>query len=444
MIDPSLHRHPSGIRRTPGRWKGIAAAAAIGALAPAAETQAGELRNIVKDLYGGDGITLSQTSNIVHEAHFTTLSLQGLENLNSAIAANVGFLSFNSAVTGFELDLETGVPIRTTDSLGPLVAESASTIGEGKFNVGFTYTRVHYNRFQGSKLSNQRLILTHPDAFGPPVPGGDQGVPGPPDGLLADVVIFPNGVRTVIDLERDVVQVDINIQIDQDIYAFYGTYGVTSNWDVGIIVPVVTTRARADAFAQVIEASPKDPDALPSPHSFVGSVDTQNSSTGGTETGIGDVVLRTKYGVIKNEADLPDLALGGQIVLPTGDEKNLLGTGETRLMAMVALSKKIDTLTPHLNMGYEWVPGEDSLSNLRYIAGFDAAISSQLTVAADVLGRWETDGDGVGDHIVDGAVGFKLAATDSLYLNFSLLFPLNRDEGLRASVIWTVGFEFTF
>ncbi len=443
MIDWLSQRMPSRLM-TPLSRLSRATPAALCALGITGAAHAGELRNIVKDLYGGDGITLSQTSNIVHEAHFTTLSLQGLENLNSAIAANVGFLSFNSAVTGFELDLETGVPIRSTDSLGPLVAESATTIGEGKFNVGFTYTRVHYNRFQGSKLSNQQLILTHPDAFGPPVPGGDQGVPGPPDGLLADVVIFPNGVRTVIDLERDVVQVDINVQIDQDIYAFYGTYGVTSNWDVGIIVPVVTTRARADAFAQVIEASPKDPDALPSPHSFVGSIDTQDSHTGGTATGIGDIVLRTKYGMIRDDIDLPDLALGAQIVLPTGDEKDLLGTGETRLMGLVALSKVFGTLTPHLNLGYEWVPGNDSLSSLRYITGFDVAVSSQLTVAADLLGRWEPDGDGVGDNIIDGAVGLKLAADDNLYLNLSLLFPLNRDEGLRASVIWTVGIELTF
>lgn len=413
-------------------------------LAAAAGASAGELRNVVKDLYGGDGVTLSQTSDIVHEAHFTTLSLQGLGNLNSAISANVGFLSFNSAVTGFELDLETGVPVRTTDSLGPLVAESAMTIGQGKFNVGFTYTRVEYQRFRGTKLSDLSLILTHPDAFGPPVPSGDQGVTGPPDGQLADVVIFPNGVRTVIDLERDVVRIDIDLAIDQDIYAFYGTYGISANWDVGVIIPVVTTRATADAFAQVIPASPKDPDALPSPHSFVGSVDSQDSHTGGTETGIGDIVLRSKYGLVRNEADLPDVAIGGQIVLPTGDEKNLLGTGETRLMALVAVSKPFGTFTPHANLGYEWVPGEDSLSSLRYITGFDVAVHPKVTVAADILGRWEPNGDDVGDHIVDAAFGFKANVVEGAYFNFTVLIPVNRDEGLRANIIWTVGFELTF
>lgn len=441
MFDLLIDRRRAALlRHRPAK---LALAAGICAMA-AGPVSAGELRNIVKDLYGGDGVTLSQTSNVIHEAHFTALSLQGLENLNSAIAANVGFLSFNSAVTGFELDLETGIPVRTSDSLGPLLAESGNTIGEGKFNLGFTYTRVNYKQFQGSKLSQQRLVLTHPDVIGPPLPGGDQGVPGPPDGQLADVVIFPNGVRTVIDLERDVVQVDININIDQDIYAFYGSYGLTSNWDVGVIIPVVTTRATADAFAQVIPPSPKDPDARPSPHSFEGSIDTQDSHTGGTETGIGDVILRTKYGLWKDEADLPDLALGGQLVLPTGDEKDLLGTGETRLMAMVAVSKAYGAVTPHLNLGYEWVPGDSELSSLRYIAGVDVAVDPKLTLAGDVLGRWEPDGDGVGDSVIDGAVGFKYAAMDTLILSFSLMFPLNRDEGLRADLIWTVGVEFTF
>lgn len=445
MLHKGVKRH-LGIRSclSASNRSRSAALSLLSCLALSSATHAGDLRDIVKDLYGGDGITLSQSSNVVHEAHFTTLSLQGLGDLGSAIASNVGFLSFNSSITGFELDLETGIPVRSQDSLGPLIAESAHTIGQGKFNVGFTYTRISYSRFQGTKLNDLSLTLTHPDVFGPPLPGADQGVVGPPDGVLSDVVIFPGGVRTVEALERDVVQIDINLEIDQDIYAFYGTYGLTSKWDVGIIVPVVTTRARATAFAEVVLPDPRDPDSLPSPHSFEGSLDSQDSQTGGSETGIGDVLLRTKYGLLHDHSDLPDVALGGQVVLPTGDSKNLLGGGETRIMALLAFSKSIGRITPHLNLGYEYVPGDNELSNARFIGGVEVGIHQQVTVEGAILGRWEPRGDDIGDHIIDAALGFRFNVWENLYLNFTFLLPLNRDEGLRADVIWTIGGEITF
>lgn len=98
LTDPRPHvacPRQARMGRRSARWR-IALAAGLCALGHAGSASAGELRNIVKDLYGGDGIILSQTSNVVHEAHFTTFSLQGLENLNSAIASNLGILAFNS------------------------------------------------------------------------------------------------------------------------------------------------------------------------------------------------------------------------------------------------------------------------------------------------------------------------------------------------------------
>lgn len=116
----------------------------------AAVAGAGDLKDVIADLYGGDGIRLSQSSGFGHDAHFTTSSLEGLDRLSSAIASGIGNFSFSSAISGYALDLETGVPVRLTDSLGPLLAERASTLGKNRINLGFTCNVVHCDRFEGA------------------------------------------------------------------------------------------------------------------------------------------------------------------------------------------------------------------------------------------------------------------------------------------------------
>jgi hypothetical protein len=386
----------------------------------------GSIKDVVTDLFGSDGITLGAGGPVSHAAHFSVQSLQGLDSLNSALVANLGFASFNSVVTGFTLNLETGEPERITESLGPLLAESATTLGQNKLNLGFTFTRSKFDRLNGQDLNNITLIFQHPDTNG--------------DGVLAPFVPFPMG--PTLDFELDEIHVALNLGIKQEVYAIFATYGVTEQWDVGMILPIVYIRVSANATAGIFDPTP----LTASPHFFDPvNGDENHSSITRSKTGIGDVVLRTKYNILRDDDDgRPDMALGGQIVLPTGDADNLLGTGETRLQAVLILSKAFEKITPHANLGYEWVPNDHKINNLRYIFGFDVVALPELTVALDILGRWEHSGDDTGDHVVDIAVGVKWSIANTLLLNCNFQFPLNQDEGLRADVIWTVGVEHTY
>lgn len=393
------------------------------------------VRDIFRSLFGGDGIRLSENSGFGHDAHYTIQTFQGLDNLGQAIAGNVGFLSFNSVVAGFTLNMETGEPVRTTDSLGPLLAENPNTLGKGKLNIGFTYTRVKFDRFEGVDLGNLSLRLDHPDVIGPSI---GEGPVGPPDGELAPVSVpFP---PFVLDFELDQVLIDLSLRLTQDIYTVFANYGLTDNWDVGIIVPIITVRAKVTAWANIFDPTPE----TESPHAFDDASDQPVSISNASATGIGDIILRTKYNLIRDEEDKPALAIGGKIVLPTGDEDELLGLGETRLMALLILAKTFGTLTPHANIGYEYVPGESQLDSVRYVLGADLALLPAWTVAVDLLGRWEHSGDDIGDHLVDFTAGTKVEVVENVLLSINLKFPLNKDEGLRADVIWSVGGEVTF
>jgi hypothetical protein len=71
-------------------------------------------------------------------------------------------------------------------------------------------------------------------------------------------------------------------------------------------------------------------------------------------------------------------------------------------------------------------------------------VHPQVTAAVEVLGRWEPDGDGIGDNTVDLALGAKWNIFGTFLLNANIQLPLNRNEGLRPNVIWTLGIENTF
>lgn len=421
----SPYRLEVAMRKTPafrtlGAWLTVGLAVLSSALLGlAAQATAGELKGTVTNLYPG-GILLQPTQPPFpsHAPHFLATSLQGLDSLNTALASNLGLFAFNSTVSGFTFDIERGVPVRTTESLGPLLAERAPTLGAGRLNVGLAYTRIEFTRFEGKRLDRLSLDLPHDDVNR----NGRIDTTGP------------------FRFEADVVRVDLDLEIEEDVVALFATYGLTRSWDVGIVVPIVHIRFRADATASVVRNS----DISSFVHNFGPSSTPPRASGGGDATGIGDVLLRTKYNFLSNQPGWPDLAVLGQVKLPTGNEDDLLGTGETNFLGMLVASRSFGRWTPHVNLGYEVTTGGSDEHNLRYIVGLDARVHPRLTLAAEVLGRWEPDGDGIGDHIVDLAIGAKWNVFGSFLLSANVQVPLNKDEGLRADVIWTVGAEYTF
>jgi hypothetical protein len=389
-------------------WRALGATLCLlGVLTAAAPARADGLRDTVRNLYPA-GIQLEPTG---HQAHFTASTLQGLDSLQSAIAANVGLVSFTSAVSGFTFDIERGVPVRTTESFGPLLAERAPTLGAGKLNLGVSYSRIEFSRFEGRSLDDLSLIFGHEPVCQPPC-----------------------------DFERDKIRVALDLKIVEDVVAFYGTYGLTANWDVGAIVPIVHIQLWAKGHAEIVRNS----SISTLVHNFGPNSTPPDAQGGGDETGLGDVILRTKYHFLRHHEDWPDLAVVGEVKLPTGDADNLLGTGDTNFKVLLVASRTWDWITPHVNLGFEASTAGSEEFNFRYVLGADMRALPSLTVAAEVLGRSKPAGTGVGDHIIDAAVGLKWNPWSTLILTGGIQVPLNRDEGLRADVIWSVGAEYTF
>jgi len=411
---------------------------------------AADLKDTIKNLYGGQGILLEPLPLPFpsQESRFQASSLQGLDQLNTQLTSAIGVPSFNSSVGGFLFDIERGVPVQTTESLGPLLTERATTLGARKLDLTFSYTRVNFTKLQGKDLNDLELVFLRGDANG--------------NGIIDTSGPFS--------FESDVIRATLSVDLTEDIFALIATYGLTAEWDIGIVVPVTHIRLHAKSSLTICDQAARDflrPQCLDQfgnrggtkigdipihrfgPNSTPPAVSLSDEtavSGGGDETGLGDIILRTKYNFLRHYDDLiPDMAFLVELKLPTGDEECLLGTGGTNVTGLLVASKTYARwFTPHVNLGYEINTKDTRESAIRYALGFDARLLPELTLAAGIIGRAKPDGTGTGDHIVDLSLGVKWNPIKSLILRTNVQIPLDKNSGLRADFIPTVGIEYLF
>ena len=385
----------------------LVALVGIGALVAAPQpAHAKKLKNFVTDLFGGQGILLNDPGEGLEVANIGAASLQSLGTINSSISSNLGGSSLSSAVSGSLFDITQGMPVEATESLGPLVGERAETLGKGHFNAGLSFSHTTFKRVNNAPLSSLTATLTPQNC-------------SPIGALGCD----------------DVIQLNMNVKLERDVTALTAAYGITSRWDVGIIVPMVHVRATASANATLQDLG-ADGDT------FVQTGTTNaHSQTGGDVTGLGDVVLRSKYNVLRDPGNLADLAIYNEIKTPTGDQNNLLGSGNTDVLGEVVLSKQMGAVAPHMNLGWQYAMGKGAdRSNMRYVVGADARVSPSVTLGADIVGQYTDNGQ----HVVDVAIGGKWAVFDHSIVTAGILVPLNAQEGLRPDFAWSLRWEIGF
>ena len=371
------------------------------------------LKDLIPGLYGGDGITLTTIST--HTAHFTTQSLVNLNNLSTQIGSEIGAFPFSSSVGAFSyaFDKQTGSFVKSSRSLGPIFAERAETLGRGKFNFGVSLSSFTLHRFEGQDLDNITVVAPH----------------------IPDSQLLPT-VRE--GFENDDILINVDTDIDIRKFSFTTTYGITDQLDFGFVIPFIEIDMNVRALAQIV-VSPINP--TPTVHSFVGAPDQPFDTASAHASGLGDIVLRSKYQILKS--DVINAAAMIQAKLATGDEDNFLGTGDTNIKPILVLSRTFfEIITPHINVGYDVNIDNSNQSALEYALGFDVG-NKIFTVAGDVLGSHELDGDNIGDNIISGLLGFKWNPFEQFILTSNIQIPLNPNSGLRSNLIATIGMEFS-
>jgi hypothetical protein len=364
--------------------------------------------------------------------------------LNSILAQSVGRSSpLIAASAGFvyRYDPESDAFERETAVPGQLYLETPRPVGKRRLNVSVSYQRVAFDSLDGQDLDGLRD--THP-----PVRIRVDSSAGP--------FIVPVQIASYA-IEAETHQLTLS-----------ATYGVTSDLDVNLTVPVVYSTSSQRFRIRLPLGGAEACSAIPCAGAAHQSA-----------LGIGDVFLRGKLRLL----DLPsaEIASGLVVRLPTGDEDDLHGAGSAQVGPKLYAAGASVPLTallafrPYLNAGIDVDVEDLSRSEGRWGVGADLGIAQRATFGLAVLGRHPFSRTGSA-HVFDVprcgrltdaacargpsaplfglandrpdfydlSVGFRVNLWRDVLIGFAnALVPLN-DAGFRADVIPMAGIEGAF
>lgn len=382
---------------------------------------ADNLSDLILTLYGGSGVPLTKVFEVERPSGgidvVTTVqvpldSFLEIQNLNSELNSEKGSFPVSSTGGGFtfQYDSELEVFTRTTDSLGPIFAERAATLGGKKFNFGFSYTYIDYSKLRGKDLHD-----------------------------LSSTVFLDEKQK-----DKNVLQLDFDISVKSNLFSFYGTYGITDRWDVSLLIPILQVQVDVDSAGRILNRTKeKGAGGKTLGYSF-DTGETISDSVSGASTGIGDIFLRNKYNLFTSK--WIDCTSALDVKFQTGNEEELLGTGRTSIKPFIIFSKSVGRFTPHLNLGYEFNSGSEGHDRVVYTFGSDYGFgkgNNHFSIAADIIGSRKTEKATIGNDIVDFSTGFKWSPRSGMLVFVSVQTPIN-DDGLRAEWIPTAGYELNY
>lgn len=409
-----------------------------------------ELSQIFTQLYGQEGLVVNSLTPLEtgesHSGHFNSGFESEFSQFGTALTGQIVSLPLPPPAAGFTYKFDPGLGVfaRTSNSFGPIMSERHETIGGHRVSFGFAHQRLSFDTIEGLDLGRVPAVFTHDHAE---LLGGREDV-----------------ITTVNDIDATVTR-----------SATFFSYGITNSLDVSVVVPYITADIVVTSEATIERIGTTDPTT----HFFRGLDDKVGNrrifTAFGHASGPGDLAVRLKQKV--GASSRQGIALGLDLRLPTGDEKNLLGTGAPGVQPFLAWSGNYGALAPHVNVGYQWNgssilggdPGTGISADLpdvgTYAAGAVVAVHPRVTAAFDVVGRYvidsprlraedfqALDGTSVFPNItftsgsfneVSAAAGVKLNLFGRLLLNLNLLMPLD-SAGLRDKVSPLIGIEYAF
>ena len=389
----------------------------------------------------------------VHGTHFVPSAAADnasvLAFIGDAIGGSVSNLPLGSTSGASSFRFVGGVPVQTAASAGPIFAERAATLGRGRVILGVKQSGFHLTSLRGVDLGNMNLTFTH------------ENVTGPACDAIEGRSCNPLGVPAH---ENDLIVVRLALDVDVRVSSFYLTYGITDRFDLGVVVPVVTTSMRGQSDAQIQPFG-----GLPAQHFFAGTPDAPilnaTRNTQGSTTGLGDVSVRAKALLVQSPRT--NVALLGDARFATGSADELLGAGAFAARGLAVLTTRVGGVSPHANVGYLYRAGVGQNDAVLGTLGFDQLLAPSVTLAADFISELQvgrsklrlpqpvvfdapfrrvvnpTEIPDMRDDIVNGSFGAKWLPSRNVTLLANALFPLNRG-GLRPGVTYTAGLEVGF
>jgi len=365
---------------------------------------------------------------------------QVAQAINIGIATQVSQLPLATASAGAVVVYHAGVP-ETFNNLGPILTDRAQTVGRRRFYVGFAASQFVFTDVDGFSLKSLPFAYV--------------------------ATAYQPGTSTVVSNTYTTELTNLRFKIDQ--FLALATFGITNRVDMSVIVPVEYVSIGAsthNSTSYTVNASNQ---------LVLGPYSNPDSYSAGTASGVGDITVNGK-GVLW-EGERATVAVGMNLRVPNGDDRNLLGSGAWGMSPYVVYSY-LGKVSPHAKFGYEWntatelnnptgAPGGNKSlpGGMQYDFGADWALSRKVTVAGDVLGSQflntpellegtvavsgvstplPASGSGITSYTINNAsVGVKWNPFRNLVLSANGLFQIN-NTGLRSRPTPLLGISYKF
>lgn len=386
---------------------------------------------------------------LLTEAEYNRRTRDSIEGI--AIGVGTALASFpiaSSAGFAYGIDRASGAPFLKSVSFGPTFVERSLTNGRGVLNMGVSYQHSAFDTLQGVDLKTTGFPAT--SLLGKYLSGG---TPDPRfDGMDVGDAFF------------------VKMDMKSSVFVFSGSYGVSSQLDLGWAIPVASMSVRGQFVREYNAALDFD---LPGVRELYpdrsGSLVLADHAV--DATGIGDIVVRTKYALGRSDRQMGMLM--GEFRLPTGNEENLLGTGKASFKLLGGGTKTFGIGSLNVNGGYTFGGLSDEVN---FAAGTDVALLArkQLTLSFDFISQTLRDtvtevdtvtsqdevlglGNPLARRVIvshrfwergtttlnRAAVGAKYQLGGNWLLTGSGLFRLN-DNGYQAKFVGFIGLEHTW
>ena len=347
------------------------------------------------------------TGDFVQDARAAEATRDTISTFLLVELATLPVTSSASAFT-YRLDRNLGTVVRSSDSFGPFLVERSLTAGLLRGSLALSYQSASFDTIDGRSLKDGTLVATA-------------------SRLRGDAQPF--------DVEA------VSLDIHTNTVTLLGNIGVTDRLDIGAALPVVAgsmTGRRVDPYRS-----------------------TELGQASASASGPGDFLIRGKYNVLRSTGS--GLAIGGEARLPTGNEQNLLGTGEASIKPRLIASLERDRVAIHGDIGYTIGGLSDELV---YGGAITVLGTSRLTLVGEITGRrlasagrlTETTeahptlagvdtirltGVPRATERVAAAIGFKWNVAATLLLSANVVRPLT-SAGLNARWISTFALDYSF
>jgi hypothetical protein len=319
-------------------------------------------------------------------------------------------VSSSSAGFTYRLDSALGTVVRSSDSFGPFFTERSLTSGRNQAFLGLGSRSTTFDNIDGRNLR---------------------------DGSLVSTASVLRGEAAPFDVET------VTLRIRSDAMTLTANYGVTDRLDIGGAIPFVRVRLegeRVDTYRgrRLVQAT--------------GSA---------SASGIGDVVVRAKYNVLREGAS--GVAVAAEARLPTGKQEDLLGAGRTSVTPRLIGSYEGPRVGVHGEVGYSF---REVSNTLGYGMAVTVVAVPRVTVVGELsglrlkgLGRLtETSephptlvgvdtirltGTAQATDRIHAVAGLKWNIANTWLFTANVRRPLT-DGGLNAGWVPTITFDYAF